>query len=74
MVDKVFWVLARFLWRHRAQHWMVDATGWGRRPRFLLRDRDAVFGGAFGSRLAALGIEQLLLRAATRRVLGHDGL
>ena len=39
---------------------VVEATAWGRRPRFLLRDRDAVFGGAFGSRLAALGIEQLL--------------
>jgi transposase InsO family protein len=39
---------------------VVEATSWGRRPRFLLRDRDAVFGGAFGSRLEALGIEQLL--------------
>ena len=32
----------------------------GSRPRFLLRDRDAVYGGAFGSRLAAQGVEQLL--------------
>ena len=39
---------------------MVEATAWGRRPRFLLRDRDIVYGGAFGRRLAWLGVEQLL--------------
>ena len=46
---------AAWVWRQ-----VVEATAWGRRPRFLLRDRDSVFGGAFGSPLAALGIEQLL--------------
>ncbi len=46
---------AAWVWRL-----LVEATAWGRRPRFLLRDRDAVFGGAFGRRLAALGIEQRL--------------
>ena len=46
---------AAWVWRQ-----VVEATAWGRRPRFLLRDRDSVYGGAFGSRLAALGIEQLL--------------
>jgi putative transposase len=46
---------AAWVWRQ-----VVEATAWGRRPRFLLRDRDAVFGGAFGSRLAGLGVEQLL--------------
>src|SRR5262249_27177274 len=46
---------AAWVWRQ-----VVGATAWGRRPRFLLRDRDAVFGGAFGSRLARLGVEQLL--------------
>jgi putative transposase len=46
---------AAWVWRQ-----VVEATAWGRRPRFLLRDRDAVYGGAFGSRLATLGIEQLL--------------
>ena len=47
---------------YRRSNWrqVVEATAWGRQPRFLLRDRDAVFGGAFVSRLAALGIEQLL--------------
>jgi putative transposase len=45
---------AGWVWRR-----VVEATARGRRPRFLLRDRDSVLGGAFGSRLAALGIEQL---------------
>jgi transposase InsO family protein len=46
---------AAWVWRQ-----VVEATAWGRRPRFLLRDRDPVFGGDFGSRLAGLGVEQLL--------------
>ena len=46
---------AAWVWRQ-----VVEATAWGRQPRFLLRDRDSVYGGDFGSRLAALGIEQLL--------------
>jgi transposase InsO family protein len=46
---------AAWVWRQ-----VVEATAWGRRPRFLLRDRDSVYGGDFGRRLAALSIEQLL--------------
>jgi transposase InsO family protein len=46
---------AAWVWRQA-----VEATAWGRRPRFLLRDRDADYGGDFGSRLAALGVEQVL--------------
>lgn len=46
---------AAWAWRQ-----LVEATAWGRRPRALLRDRDSVFGGDFGSRLAGLGVEQLL--------------
>jgi transposase InsO family protein len=45
---------AAWVWRQ-----VVEATAWGRRPRFLLRDRDSVYGGAFGSRLAAQGVEHL---------------
>ncbi|HVG97058.1 MAG TPA: integrase core domain-containing protein [Chloroflexota bacterium] len=45
---------AAWVWRQ-----LVEATAWGRRPRFLLRDRDAVYGGDFASRAAALGIESL---------------
>ena len=46
---------AAWIWRQ-----VVEATAWGRRPRFLLRDRDAVYGGDLGTRLAGLGVEQLL--------------
>jgi transposase InsO family protein len=45
---------AAWIWRQ-----LVEATAWGRRPRFLLRDRDAVYGGECGAEGSALGIEQL---------------
>ena len=49
---------------HPAAAWIrrqvVEATAWGRRPRHLVRDRDAVYGGDLGSRLAGLGVEQRL--------------
>jgi transposase InsO family protein len=63
---------AAWVWRQ-----FVEATAWGRRPRFLLRDRDAVYGSAFGSRLAAQGVKQLLTpvrapraNAVAERVVG----
>src|ERR671933_99219 len=37
-----------------------EATPWGRQPRYLLRDRDAVYGGAFVQRARRLGIHTLL--------------
>jgi transposase InsO family protein len=37
-----------------------EATPWGRQPRHLIRDRDAVFGGDFVKRAEHLGIETLL--------------
>ncbi len=43
---------AAWVWRH-----LVEATPWGRRPTHLIRDRDAVYGGAFRARAEALGIE-----------------
>jgi putative transposase len=56
---------------------LVEATAWGRRPRFLLRDRDAVYGGDFAQRAAALGAETLLApvrapraNAVAERVIG----
>ena len=33
---------AAWVWRQ-----LVEATPWGRRPKHLIRDRDAVYGGAF---------------------------
>jgi hypothetical protein len=63
---------AAWLWRQ-----LVEATPWGRRPRCLLRDRDAVYGGACRTKLRALGIEQLLTpgrapraNAVAERVIG----
>jgi transposase InsO family protein len=63
---------AAWVWRQ-----LVEATAWGRRPRFLLRDRDAVYGGDFAKRAAALGIEALLApvrapraNAVAERVIG----
>jgi Integrase core domain len=63
---------AAWVWRQP-----VEATAWGRRPRFLRRDRDAVYGGGFATRAAALGIETLLTpvrapraNAVAARVIG----
>ena len=37
-----------------------EATPWGRHPRYLLRDRDAAYGGDFARRARCLGIQTLL--------------
>src|SRR5262245_54190153 len=39
---------------------LIEATPWGRQPRYLLRDRDAVYGREFVPQARALGIETLL--------------
>jgi transposase InsO family protein len=44
-----------WVWRQ-----LIEATAWGRRPKYLLRDRDAVYGRAFASQVQALGINTLL--------------
>ena len=46
---------AAWVWRQ-----LVEATAWGRRPRHLVRDRDAVYGGGFIERARGLGIETVL--------------
>ncbi|MGH2351685.1 MAG: integrase core domain-containing protein [Chloroflexota bacterium] len=46
---------AAWVWRQ-----LVEATPWGRRPRHLIRDRDAVYGGDFRERAKALGIDTVL--------------
>ena len=43
---------AAWVWRQ-----LIEANPWRRRPRFLVRDRDAVYGGNFGQRARRLGIE-----------------
>jgi transposase InsO family protein len=46
---------ATWIWRQ-----LVEATAWGRRPGYVLRDRDAVYGRDFAAKARAVGIETLL--------------
>ena len=46
---------AAWVWRL-----LIEATPWGRRPWYLVRDRDRVYGGDVGAKLKRLGIEQVL--------------
>jgi hypothetical protein len=39
---------------------VVEAFPWETAPRYLLRDRDGVYGAAFRQRVAGLGIEEVL--------------
>ncbi len=39
---------------------IVEAFPWETAPKYLLRDRDAVYGGQFQSRVKSLGIEEVL--------------
>ena len=43
------------IWRQ-----VLEATPWGRRPVFLIRDRDRVWGTDFAANSAAIGIETVL--------------
>jgi transposase InsO family protein len=49
---------------HPSAEWtapqMVDAFPWDTAPRYLLRDRDQIYGGYFDRRVAGLEIEQVL--------------
>ena len=63
---------AAWVWRQ-----LIQATPWGRTPRYLVRDRDAVYGGEFMPRSRRLGIETLLspiraprANAIAERVIG----
>jgi transposase InsO family protein len=46
---------AAWIWRQ-----LLEATAWGHQPRYVVRDRDAVYGRDFATRARALGIETLL--------------
>jgi putative transposase len=46
---------AAWVWRQ-----LLEATAWGRTPQYLIRDRDAVYGGDFARRAQRVGIEPLL--------------
>jgi transposase InsO family protein len=63
---------AAWVWRQ-----LIEATPWGRSPRYLLRDRDAVYGRDFAARAWGLGVETLLTpfrapraNAIAERVIG----
>jgi len=45
---------AAWVWRQ-----MIEATPWGQHPRFLIHDRDRVYGVGFATRIAGLGIESV---------------
>jgi transposase InsO family protein len=40
---------------------VVDAFPWGTAPRYLLRDRDAIYGTHFRQRVRRMGIEEVLI-------------
>ncbi len=40
---------------------VVQAFPWESAPRYLLRDRDSIFGGLFRSRVRGMGIEEVLI-------------
>ena len=45
-------------------HWtaqqIIEAFPWDSAPKYLLRDRDAIYGSAFDSCVQSMGIEQVL--------------
>ena len=45
---------AAWLWRQ-----MIAATPWGQHPRYLIHDRDRVYGADFATRVAGLGVESI---------------
>mgnify|MGYP001791958194 CR=1 FL=1 len=45
---------AAWLWRQA-----IEATPWGRQPRYLIHDRDKVYGDDFGNKLAGTGIAEI---------------
>ena len=45
---------AAWIWRQA-----IEATAWGRQPRYLIHDRDNVYGDDFGNKLAGAGIAEI---------------
>src|SRR5439155_1521413 len=52
----------RRVWRQ-----VIEATPWGRTPRHLLRDHDAVYGRDFRARAERIGIEAISTPVASLR-------
>ena len=59
---------AAWIWRQ-----VLEATPWGRRPAFLIHDRDRVWGTDFAASSAAIGIETVLtpFRAPNANSIGE---
>ena len=64
--------IAPWIWRQ-----MIEATVWGERPQFLIRDRDRSYGEHFIARARRIGIETILTpvrapnaNAIAERVIG----
>jgi putative transposase len=63
---------ADWVWRQ-----LIEATPWGKQPKYLIRDRDCRYGGNFNSRAARLAIQAILTpvqapkaNAVAERVIG----
>ncbi len=52
---------------------MIEATPWGQHPKYLIHDRDRVYGADFATRLAGLGIESVRtpVRAPRANAIGE---
>jgi transposase InsO family protein len=53
---------AAWVWRQ-----VIEATPWGRKPRHVLRDRDAVYGRDFRQRARRIGIDAIATPVASPR-------
>ena len=60
---------AAWVWRQ-----MIEATPWNQHPRYLIHDRDRVYGADFATRLAGLGIESIRtpIQAPGRMLSGNE--
>ena len=47
---------------------LVEAFPWDSSPRYLLRDRDGIYGTVFGDAARSLGIREVLIAAQAARV------
>ena len=56
---------AEWVWRQ-----LINATPWGRGPRYVIRDRDRSYGGDFIARARRIGIETVLTPIATPQAHG----
>jgi putative transposase len=59
------WIVHMHVTEHPTAQWMaqqlVDAFPWESAPRYLRRDRDAMYGDAFRQRVRHMGIEEVLI-------------